>query len=666
MATRVKLIGKHLAGLTNGRVVLAADKIVKIKLEPGKDSSGPRWAEITLPATTPRGRYPLALAAPQGSVKLMLDVDDLPQRSEQEPNDVPRSVAEQPLPATFWGTIAQPGDRDHFRFRGRTGQMIVLELTAAGIGSALNATLSLLDPDGEVIANNNDFDGRKDPLVAYRLPVDGVYTIRVQDQLISGSDKHFYQLSAGELPVVTGVFPMAIKVGSPCELELAGYNLPLGARVTLTPQQPGDLAVPIDAQKYRSLQAFRVLVSGENEVTEKEPNDQPQQAASVATPAHISGRLWSAGASGAPDADLFRFSAKRGQEWIVETMASRRGSPADTRIEVLDAAGKPLDRIWLQAVLDSYITFRPITSDANQARVQSWEEMRLNQYLYMQGEVVKLFRKPQGPDSGFVFYTDGGQRRCYFDTSSTAHPLDEPCYIVQPQPPGTKLLPTGLPVFKLGYANDDAGGRAMRTDSRLMFTAPADGDYLVRVTDTRGASGDRFNYRLSIRPPEPDFQVKLADPDSAIAAGDGVALNFQATRSDEFEGEIMIDVQNLPAGFSVAGPLTIEAGHDEARAALTAQPEAHAPSETDWGKVKITARAQIAGREVQHEVRGLGAKKLGPASKLRVYLEPAELDIVPGTTVSAKLRVERDGFSNRISFDVRNLPHGIVVDNIGL
>jgi len=31
--------------------------------------------------------------------------------------------------------------------------------------------------------------------------------------------------------------------------------------------------------------------------------------------------------------------------------------------------------------------------------------MELNEYLYMQGEVVKLFRAPQGPDSGFLFTT---------------------------------------------------------------------------------------------------------------------------------------------------------------------------------------------------------------------------------------------------------------------
>ena len=34
-------------------------------------------------------------------------------------------------------------------------------------------------------------------------------------------------------------------------------------------------------------------------------------------------------------------------------MAARRGSPADTKIEVLHADGRPVERVWLQAVRNS-------------------------------------------------------------------------------------------------------------------------------------------------------------------------------------------------------------------------------------------------------------------------------------------------------------------------
>src|SRR5260370_39676162 len=145
---------------------------------------------------------------------------------------------------------------------------------------------------------------------------------------------------------------------------------------------------------------------------------------------------------------------------------------------------------------------------------------------------------PQGPDSGFQFYDFQGKRRDYFDTSPVAHALDEPAYIVEPHPPGTKLVPTGLPVFTLYYANDDDGERKLGSDSRLLFTAPADGSYLVRVTDAifhlpspishpppshsslshpmgegrgegqregEGRGEGRFAYRLTVRKAKPDF-----------------------------------------------------------------------------------------------------------------------------------------------------------------
>jgi len=45
---------------------------------------------------------------------------------------------------------------------------------------------------------------------------------------------------------------------------------------------------------------------------------------------------------------------------------------------------------------------------------------------------------------------------------------------------------------------------------------------------------------------------------------------------------------------------------------------------------------------------------------------PPEITIAPGGTITCKLRVERGDFKERIPFDVANLPHGVIVDDIGL
>ena len=59
-----------------------------------------------------------------------------------------------------------------------------------------------------------------------------------------------------------------------------------------------------------------------------------------------------------------------------------------------------MKRLLLQASRDSAVTFRGIVSDTTDCRLVNWEEMALNQYLYDQGEVVRLFRAPQGTGLG--------------------------------------------------------------------------------------------------------------------------------------------------------------------------------------------------------------------------------------------------------------------------
>ena len=424
------------------------------------------------------------------------------------------------------------------------------------------------------------------------------------------------------------------------------------------------MIVPLDASRLRSGQPLKVEATTDNELVEREPNDNPKQATPLTTPAYVGGRLWSP--SAAADVDLYRFKSTTGQRWAIDTSAARRGSPADTKIEVLDAQGRPVQRLILQAVRDSYVTFRPISSRESDVRVFNWQEMELNQFMFMQGEICKIFRMPQGPDSGFAFYVSGGQRRGYFDTTATAHAMDEPCYIVEPHQPGEKLIPNGLPSFPLYYANDDDADREVGSDSRLMFTAAADGDYLVRVSDVRGFGGDRFAYRLTVRPAQPGYKITLVNRAPAVNTGSGVSLTFRADRIDGFDEDVTIETSGLPAGYTISAPVVVQAGHLDARAVLNAALDAKAMKPDDWQKVRFAARSMIAGATVTQEVAGFSNVMLGPKPELIVRLEPADLNIAPGQTITATLKVERNGFKDRVPFNVLNLPHGIIVDNIGL
>jgi len=423
-------------------------------------------------------------------------------------------------------------------------------------------------------------------------------------------------------------------------------------------------------------------------VDEAEPNDAFAQSQAISLPVTVNGKFAAAG-----DRDLFRFEAKAGQVWMLETNAARKNSLADTRLEILTPDGRPVQRLVLQAVRETYSEFRPIDSNGPDIRLKNWEEMDLNQFLYIGGEVLKTFRMPQGPDSGMQMYANGGKRIDYFDTSATVHAVDEICYIVEAYPVGTKLIDNGLPVFPLNFENDDDGERKFGNDSRLRFTVPADGSYLVKVIDTRGFGGDKHDYSLTVRAAKPDFTPSLAGgKDATVAAGSGTRVTFQIDRSDGFDGDVRFDVAGLPEGFSISTPTVVQAGHLQARAVLSTSLDAKekAPPKEAWANVKITATATIHGQPVTKEAGTLGEIKLADKPKFVVFLNPdqpprktedskaaantpatpddiQELIIAPGATITAMLRINRaENFNNEQRFDVDNLPHGVIVDNIGL
>jgi len=480
------------------------------------------------------------------------------------------------------------------------------------------------------------------------------------------------------------VIPRPAAAGSPLAPPAPGAGAPHASSVAAgLPAPPAPGAVPPHAPNAAAGPAAEPVA-----VAETEPNDTPAAATAVPPAVAVSGVI---GASG--DTDLVRFSARAGQTLLLETSAARAKSPLDSRIEVLHApgsggagsgtAGMPVERVVLRATRDSYFTFRgKDSSQSDDFRLHNWMEMELDELLYSGGEVVKLWLYPRGPDSGFKVYPGTGKRETLFDTTAVTHALGEPAWIVTPLPPGSQPPANGLPVFRLAYDNDDAANRRLGTDSQLLFTPPADGDYLARVSDVRGFGGPEFTYALTIRPARPRFSVAIGGMNPKVSPGSSRELGFTVTRDEGFTGPVAIAVENLPAGFSVPGPIEIEAGQERAFALLVAAPDAVAPDEALDKLVRVTATATIDGQSVTQDLGSLGDIQLADAPKLTVEIldaagrgrvapeEPLVFTIRPGATITARVRAVRHDFAGRIELggddSGRNLPHGCYVDNIGL
>ncbi|MCA9040997.1 MAG: hypothetical protein KDA65_11665 [Planctomycetaceae bacterium] len=420
-------------------------------------------------------------------------------------------------------------------------------------------------------------------------------------------------------------------------------------------------------------------------VAESEPNNLPENATGIELPAKINGTIFHEEEKAGTDFDLYRFTAKKGEQWIAEIKAARDKSPLDSKVEVLDSEGNQILRAQLKAVRDSYFTFRGKDSfTSNDFRIHNWQEMELDEYLYCNGEIVKLWLYPRGPDSGFRVYPGEGNRYGYFDTTPLAHALQEPCYIVEPYPADANVVANGLPIFKLYYENDDESLRKWGADSKLTFTAPADGEYLVKVSDVRGFQGSDFKYELTVRQPKPDFTVTLHGANPKLKRGAGREIRFTVERHDNFEGPIEIKMTDLPPGMITSSPILLQEGQIEAFGTIYAPADVAALTEENAKQAKVTATAIINNQEVTHEVNSLGEIKLEEGQpQVTIEILPhqgelvknpedgiQELTIHPGETVSALIRIQRNGFDNRVEFGKedsgRNLPYGVIVDNIGL
>ena len=657
--SRVRLVGKNLADAT---VAIVRRGTVIAAMEPEKDGAE-RWIELSPDGDEPRGPWEIQVQTPAGdSARVKVWVDDLPQRT-----------GDGPLPAeavSVWGATALPGQTVGHRFTAKAGQTLVFDLAAKAIGSQGDFALTLLDAGGKVLAKNDSFDGDDDPWVTHTFAADGSYIIRVAEQMLRGSSGHFYRLSVGALPMVTGVYPVSVPADAETTLELAGPNLPDGGRATLKAGAPGETGLPAPASELRSRRAWKVIVTGSAAPRETEPNDTAAQAQKIPVPSSVNGRIGRDG-----DVDHFAFEARKGTPYVLETTAARRGSPLDTKITVLRPDGSAVGNVQLRAVRDSAITFRGTDANGSAVRLENWEEMELDEHLYFGGEVVKLFRMPQGPDSDMVFYSANGNRRAYFGTTAVSHPLDEPAYIVVPEPVGTQAPPNGLPVFRVDHENDDDPLRQLGTDSRIHFTAPEDGTFVVRVADARGFGSDRSAYRLVVREAEPGFRVTLEGVPAMVAPGSGQSFSVSAERIDGFEGAITVALDHLPPGWRASTPLVIEAGHPRATGTLLAAADATTPGDAAWDAVTVVATGAPDGRPVAMAAGNLGRPKLAKdPAKLRVTLRPdgvpsdtpAVIDIAPGTTVTARLSVKRNGFDGVVRFEVENLPHGVIVADLGL
>lgn len=580
---------------------------------------------------------------------------------DKEPNDTPEDAFETYLPTILVGTISKPGDVDFYKIKVKDGEQLVFDNSGRELGSALQPVVGIYDTNQNLVKEFGDDGGRDTTAFAWKCEKGGTYYIRVSDYEEGGNARHFYRIKVGRYPLALSAFPLGLEKGKTAEIHLTGYNLGAGNVEVKGEPSPEDRRAVILRPKAPSGPAFnrvKLALGDEPEILATGKNTTLAAAQAVSAPVTINGKL-EAGEN------YYRFHARKGEKLVLEVDANRLGSPLDSLLEILDTQGTPVERATIRCVLETSITLADRDSVSRGLRLLSPTGLAVGDYMMAGAEIIQVEAMPRGPDDDFLFNGFGGQRLAYLDTTPEAHAVDQPVYKVQIYPPGAKFAPNGLPVVHLPYRNDD-GGPGYGKDSLLHFTAPADGDYIVRLRDVRRLSGADYAYRLTVRHPSPDFLLSVSPRNPNVPLGGRIPVNVTALRLDGFDGPIEVSLKDLPAGLSATHG-TIAPGQVSTTLLLSAGENAGLERAQP---LVVQGRTQLGSGWVERWANPEDKLKLisvMPKPDIVMTAETKKVDIAPGGTAEVEVAIQRNNeYGGRVPVEVRNLPPGVRVLDVGL
>jgi len=616
---------------------------VEVDIDPGAHVGPVRFRVLTPLGTSPEGSF---LIEPYFG-----------ESPDREPNDSFEGAFETYLPSVLTGAISRPGDVDHFKIQAKAGEELVFENPAARIGSTLQPVVEIVAEDQSVVGRYGYEAADSGQRFAHRFTKDGTYYVRISDFEQSGRGTHFYRMMVGKLPVAASAYPLGLRRGSEKEFSVTGFNLGAGKAVVKTTSAEETIDVRPTAPSGAAFSEVKLALGDDPEMEASGTNMDATSAQKLALPVTVNGRV--------KGPQHFRLAARKGQKIVAEVNARRLGSELDSVLEILDAAGKPVERATVRAVWETFLVLRDHDSSQRGLRIQSWNVLSVGDWVMCGNEVMRVDEVPDGPDEDMTVESFGGQRRAFFGTSSEAHGVDRAVYQVQVHPPGAQFSPNGLPLVRLYYRNDD-GGPGYGKDSWLEFTAPEDGEYLIRLADVRGTGGDNHAYRLSVRGPRPDFRLSVNPRNPNVPRGGVIPVTVTAMRREGFQGAIELELSGLPAGMR-ASANTIAAGQDSATILLSADADAKLDGAVAF---EVTGRATINGRRVAHKADPddrMRMVALMPRPDILMSAQTKVVELEPGQMAEVTVRVQRqNGFAGRIPVQVRDLPSRVRVTDSGL
>jgi hypothetical protein len=296
------------------------------------------------------------IVTPQGvsTVGQLVVVRD-PVTVENDKNNSLATAQNVMLPATICGTIAKAEQADYFKFSVLAGQSLSFLVRSARCEDKIHdlqihvdPILTLRDARNTVLATN-DNQSYADPLLNYRFKEAGEYTIEIRDVRFQGNIYWRYAIEINDRPLVTNVFPLALRPEQATQVELIGLNLPKDRSAVI--RLPGNLAdgPQCPGVPGLTLQLTGVSVAGQPKVAvpvvvtnlptmlARDDHHTPSQAQAISLPIGVNGRIATPGG-----VDYYAFEAKKGERFSFDCVARRHESALDPVLAILNDKGARL------------------------------------------------------------------------------------------------------------------------------------------------------------------------------------------------------------------------------------------------------------------------------------------------------------------------------------
>jgi hypothetical protein len=414
----------------------------------------------------------------------------------------------------------------------------------------------------------------------------------------------------------------------------------VGANMTYPREFDASLTIAADAQPgvrfWRAWGGFGgtrlrpFLVGDLPEFVETEPNSQPEFAERITLPIVVNGQI-----AGERDQDFFVFAAKAGEVVVCDVMAARIGSPLDAVIAITDMHDKRQDIDEIRVGNDPVVTFRVPTTGDYRLHVANLGFGGGPAYVYR----ITVTTKPYAAfpkvvtangnhsfQSALELQTPGTVNGRFLKADAedwfrfSAKKNEAFTIACQPFPRDSSAVPLLMIVDPSGNVLTKAG--IIETPERgfeIDWKAPADGVFRLRLRDLQHGSrgGAEFVYRLTIRPAQPDFSLRL-DPDHVnVVQGGKTEIDLVVQRSGGFTGPIDLKSAGLPDGVTIEPP-RIADNLTRVKLSVIAKDNSRP---TD-GILRIVGQATIAGKSIERTAAVSSFGWEGSALHLTVQHKP--------------------------------------------